>query len=63
MKEVLHCMEIMQHEIVLEQKLNYNQCMGSGYSSIAHKLAKDIVIFYLKVNKMDLNFFEDIFNA
>ncbi len=62
-KDILRYMEIMQHEIVLGEKFDYNQCMGNEYSSIGHKLAKDIVLFYLKENKINVNFFDDIFNG
>lgn len=62
MKDILRYMEIMQHEIVLGEKFDYNQCLGSDYSSIGHKLSKDIVLFYLKENNIKTNFFDDIFN-
>lgn len=61
-KDILRYMEIMQHEIVLGEKFNYIQCMGNNYSSIEHKLSKDIVLFYLKENSINVNFFDDIFN-
>lgn len=63
MTDILRYMEIMQHEIVLGEKFDYNQCMGNEYSSIGHKLAKDIVLFYLKENNISVNFFADIFNV
>ncbi len=62
-KDILRYMEIMQHEIVLGEKFDYNQCMGNNYSSIGHKLSKDIVLFYLKENNISTEFFEDIFNG
>ena len=62
-KDILRYMEIMQHEIVLERRMDYSKCMSSEYSTIGHKLAKDIVFFYLKENNIDVNFFNDIFNV
>lgn len=62
-KDILRYMEIMQHEIVLNKKFDYNQCMVGNYSAIGHKLSKDIVLFYLKENNIDVNFFDDIFKA
>ena len=61
-KDILRYMEIMQHEIVIGKKMNYNKCLGNDYSSIGHKLAKDIIYFYLKVNDIKSDFFDDIFN-
>lgn len=61
-KDILRYMEIMQHEIVLGVKFDYNECMGNDYSLIGHKLAKDIVRFYLKENNINVCFFDDIFN-
>ena len=61
-KDILRYMEIMQHEIVLGKKFDYNKCMGNDYSLIGHKLSKDIIRFYLKENNISANFFDDIFN-
>lgn len=61
--DILRYMEIMQHEIVLNHQFDYDECLNNQYSPIGHKLAKDIVRFYLKINKIDEDFFEDIFNV
>jgi len=60
--DLLRYLEVMQHEIVLEEKFDFNQCMNNSYSAISHKLSKDIVLFYLKENNISVSFFDDIFN-
>ena len=59
-KDILSYMEVMQHQIVLEEKMDYSQCMENSYSAIGHKLAKDIIVFYLKENDIRVDFFDDI---
>ncbi len=60
-KDVTRYMEIMQHEILLEKKMKYTPIIGLEYSSVAHKIAKDIIIFYLKANRIDIHFFDELF--
>lgn len=62
-KDVIRYMEVMQHEILLEKEFDYSKIIGLPYSSVGHKLSKDIISFYLRVNKIDTNFFDDIFNS
>lgn len=59
-RDVIRYMELMQHEILLETSLDYTQITGLQYSPVGHKIAKDIVVFYLKANKIDSNFFDNI---
>ena len=51
----------MQHEVLLEKSIEYTQIIGLEYSSVAHKIAKDIIIFYLKTNRIDIHFFDKLF--
>ncbi len=60
-KDVVRYMELMQHETLLETQIDYTQIVGLNYSSIGHKIAKDIITFFLKTNKMDTHFFDNIF--
>lgn len=62
-KDVIRYIEVMQHEVLLDKKFDYTQIAGLTYSSVGHKLSKDIISFYLKNNMMDSNFFDDIFLA
>ena len=59
-KDIIRYMEIMGHEIVLETKFNFKECIGSSYSYVGHKLAKDIIVLYLKWNNIDSHFFDDL---
>jgi hypothetical protein len=61
-KDVLRYIEIIQHEVLLEKKIDYTQITGLEYSSVGHKLSKDIISFYLKNNKIDSKFFADLFS-
>lgn len=47
-KDVIRYIEIMQHEIILEKSIDYTEIIGLQYSSVGHKIAKDIITFYLK---------------
>lgn len=60
-KDVTRYMEIMQHEIILETSIDYTQIIGLQYSPVGHKIAKDIIVFYLRANKMDIHFYDNIF--
>ncbi|MEY8413084.1 hypothetical protein AALB51_17845 [Lachnospiraceae bacterium 62-26] len=60
-KDVTRYIEIMQHEVLLEKSIEYTQIIGLEYSSVAHKIAKDIIIFYLKTNRIDIHFFDKLF--
>ena len=60
-RDVIRYMELMQHEVLLDTSIDYTQIIGLQYSSVGHKLAKDIVAFYLRTNKIDGHFFDDIF--
>lgn len=57
--DVIRYLEIMQHEVILEKEINYKEVTGLLYSSVGHKLSKDIVQFYLKHNDIDKGFFDD----
>ena len=61
-KDIVRYMEIMQHELLLEKRIDYTQIIGLTYSSIGHKLSKDIISFYLKANKINMKFYEDLFS-
>ena len=60
-RDVIRYMELMQHEVLLDTSIDYTQIIGLQYSSVGHKLAKDIIAFYLRTNKIDGHFFDDIF--
>lgn len=60
-KDIVRYMELMQHEVLLQTSIDYTKIIGLQYSPIGHKIAKDIVAFYLKTNKIDSHFFDDIF--
>lgn len=60
-RDVTRYMEIMQHEIILEKNIDYTNITGLNYSAVGHKLAKDIISFYLKTNNIDPDFFSDLF--
>lgn len=59
-KDILRYMEIMQHEIVLEKKFDFSDCLENEYSLVTHKLAKDIMLFYLDYSKLDHDFFGEL---
>ena len=60
-KDIIRYLEIMQHEVLLDKRIDYTEIIGLQYSSVGHKLSKDIISFYLKINKIDTHFFDDVF--
>ncbi|MBC9786564.1 hypothetical protein H1S01_19095 [Heliobacterium chlorum] len=46
-KESIKYLELMQHEIILDKELNFQDLIGPTFSSVGLKLAKDVLRYYI----------------
>lgn len=58
--DIMRYLELIQHEIITGKTINFNESIGSSYSPISLKLAKDIIRFYSEISKVDKAIFEEI---
>lgn len=58
--DVMRYLEMLQYEIIIDNKVDIGKFIGANYSDITLKLSKDIIEFYIKISKVDQQVLKDI---